>query len=229
MYAGLERAHLEKRRGSKSQAIDYCTKSDSRIDGPWIHGDIGPQAGKRNDLKVFVQAVADGLCRDDCFDQFPEFLARYPRFVDSVFERRRIKQLVAPLFNPREGWQQTLWNTLVTVPDPRSILWHYDSAGNTGKSWFANSCPNAYVITGGKHADIFFAYQFEKIVIFDWPRDHEDRFPYGVAESFKNGYFLSTKYEVKRVRFEVPHVVVFSNFYPDRSKLSNDRWEIYEL
>lgn len=228
-YTGLERAHVERRLGSKEQAINYCTKDDGRIAGPWLFGELGNTAGKRNDLKVFVDAVSNGLNRDDIIDEFPELLARYPRFVDAVFERKRVKELPTPDFRPREGWQQSLWTTCCTEPDPRAIIWYYDSTGNTGKSWFANSCPNAYVITGGKHADIFYAYKFEKVVIFDWPRDHEERFPYGVAESFKNGYFLSTKYEVKRVRFNVPHVIVFSNFYPDRSKLSQDRWEINEI
>jgi hypothetical protein len=226
---GLERAHLERRAGSKAQAIDYCTKDASRVEGPWVFGNIGSSTGKRNDLKVFVDSVTNGLNRDDIIDEFPEVLARYPRFVDHVYERTRIRSLIAPVFEPREGWQSNLWTTCCTVPDPRAVLWYYDSAGNTGKSWFANSCPDAYIVTGGKHADIFYAYKFEKIVIFDWPRDHEDRFPYGVVEAFKNGYFLSTKYEVKRVKFAVPHVIVFSNFYPDRIKLSQDRWEINEI
>lgn len=30
-------AHFERRRGSRIQAIDYCRKSESRVDGPWIH------------------------------------------------------------------------------------------------------------------------------------------------------------------------------------------------
>lgn len=229
LYPGLERAHLEKRRGSKNQAVDYCTKPDTRIDGPWVFGELGNTAGKRSDLSVFVSAVADGLSRDDVIEKFPDVLAKYPRFVDAVFERKRVQGLPEQVFTPREGWQQELWTTLCTEPDPRTVIWYYDSTGNTGKSWFAINCPGAYVITGGKHADIYYAYNFESIVIFDWPRDHEDRFPYGVAESFKNGYFLSTKYEVKRLRFRVPHVVVFSNFYPDRIKLSQDRWEINEI
>lgn len=36
---GLERAHFETRRGSAAQAITYCTKKDTRVDGPWEWGE----------------------------------------------------------------------------------------------------------------------------------------------------------------------------------------------
>lgn len=167
--------------------------------------------------------------KSDVFDLYPEIIAKYPRFVDSVLERRRIQQLPVVAFSPREGWQQNLFTTLCTPPDPREVIWFYDHLGNQGKSYFARHYPSAYIITGGKHADIYYAYAFEKVVIFDWPRDHEQQFPYAVCEAFKNGYFLSTKYEVRTVRFEVPHVIIFANFAPDQSKLSHDRWNIITL
>lgn len=49
-----ERAHVEERKGTREQAINYCRKEDTRVDGPWIYGDMeidkpGKQ-GKRTDL-----------------------------------------------------------------------------------------------------------------------------------------------------------------------------------
>lgn len=38
----IPRAHFEHRKGSRIQAIDYCRKEESRIDGPWIF----PQGAK---------------------------------------------------------------------------------------------------------------------------------------------------------------------------------------
>lgn len=38
MRSLLERAHLEPRKGTQQQAIDYSKKEDTRIDGPWEFG-----------------------------------------------------------------------------------------------------------------------------------------------------------------------------------------------
>lgn len=35
---GGDKVHLEARRGTQQQAIDYCSKEDTRVDGPWYHG-----------------------------------------------------------------------------------------------------------------------------------------------------------------------------------------------
>lgn len=226
-YNGLERAHLERRAGTKAQAIAYCKKSAGRVAGPWEYGELGAAGGRRSDLKAFVDAVFSGeVLRPEVVVSYPEILAKYPRFVDAVYERKRQRSLPVRSLVPREGWQQVLFTTLCGQPDPREIHWYYDATGGSGKSYFANNYEGGYVITGGKHADVFYAYNFEKVVFFDWPRDFEERFPYGITEAFKNGYFLSTKYETKRVRFEIPHVVVFANFHPDLSKLSQDRWNV---
>lgn len=230
---GFETAHLERRRGTRQQAIQYCSK-EPRLGGPYLYGSTDDLAGTgtRTDLEQFVQAAKDGLSFDQSFDDFPSIHAKYPRFVSSVYERLRNSQLPPiPTFVPTKPWQSELIATLGEQPDSRKIYWYYDQLGNAGKSYFANnfSCDRSYVVTPGKHADIVYAYRFEPFVFFDWPRDAQERFPYSVAESFKNGYFLSTKYEVRRVRFAVPHVIVFSNFEPDLTKLSIDRFEIKRL
>lgn len=44
---GSESAHLEKAMGTPQQAWDYCTKEESRVDGPWTFGDRPVGQGKR--------------------------------------------------------------------------------------------------------------------------------------------------------------------------------------
>lgn len=41
--------HLEKRKGTQDQAITYCKKSETKVDGPWEFGSPGKQ-GQRTDL-----------------------------------------------------------------------------------------------------------------------------------------------------------------------------------
>lgn len=132
---------------------------------------------------------------------------------------------------PREGWQFDLVEYLNGDVDARKVIWHYDLTGNSGKSYFSTRYKkkSSYLVTGGKNQDIYYAYNYEQVVIFDLPRAKEEYVPYDVMESFKNGYFLSTKYECKPVRFNPPHVIIFANFHPDMTKLSYDRWEIKEI
>lgn len=59
-----ERAHVEQRMGTREQAINYCQKADTRIDGPWTFGDMkldkpGKQ-GDRSDLKDACEVLICG-------------------------------------------------------------------------------------------------------------------------------------------------------------------------
>lgn len=226
------RSHLEVARGTAEDNKKYCTK-EPRVEVPFEHGEISI-AGKRTDIESFVDSMNDKiLSTSEIIQQHPMILAKYPRFVSTVRRVLKEKAYTPEPYVPQPGWQTELVEYLRSAPDNRKIRFYVDPTGKTGKSWFADhymhSGERPYVVTGGKHSDIQYAYDYQELVIFDWSRCNEELLPFAVIENFKNGYFLNTKYECVPMWFKVPHVIVFSNHPPDRSKLSEDRWDIHNI
>lgn len=226
-------AHFESARGSADSNRSYCTKQDTRVEGPFEHGVI-KRSGDRNDLAKIRDVIKGNptISVGELAEISPEVIAKYPRFISTL--KKEYAKPKSKTFSPRAGWQFDLSEELLGRPDPRKVIWYWEATGNVGKSYFSlnyvdGSGRHGYVVTGGRHTDIFYGYNFEKVVFFDWTRDNQETVPYSVLESFKNGYFLNTKYESTPVRFETPHVVVFANYPPLMNKLSLDRWDIREI
>lgn len=146
-------------------------------------------------------------------------------------------------------WQQDAYNIMKGDPVPRKINWYYSNKGNLNKSYFCTHVLDNidkkimifddttkshvhYAFCGGKdgiEAIKKNEYMFPEIVIFDLPRAiTEHDVDYKTIESILDQRFLNTKFESKMVRFNQPHVFVFSNFRPDTTNkyMSNDRFII---
>jgi len=73
---GFERAALSVRRGTQEQAIAYCEKEGSRVDGPWHHGEAKEQ-GKRTDLVVVKRSIDSGATDSKLWDDHFSAMTRY--------------------------------------------------------------------------------------------------------------------------------------------------------
>ena len=233
MKAWLPRAHFEPRRGSREQARDYAMKEDTRVDGPWERGEFKQSRGQRSDITEALDFIKGGGSKREVFEQFPEIAAKFPRFVDQALQfAREDKTAKIMILEPRYPWQEKMLEMVEQEPDPRGILWVYDEEGNKGKTYMSKHLVDkygAFYSNGGKGVDICYAYQGERIAVFDYVRDSKEFVNYGVIEQLKNGILFSHKYESGMKRFNVPHVVIMANFMPEREKFSADRLVVIKI
>lgn len=131
-------------------------------------------------------------------------------------------------------WQRKVINIIETEPDDRTINWFWEPHGAAGKSALCKHLVLKYdaVLLGGRSMDAFYSVDTPRIVVFDLTRSsNQTSNPafYETLESIKNGLLFSAKYESKAKIFDSPHLFIFSNNEPDRSMLSEDRWNIHEI
>lgn len=231
------RAHWEIARGTSDQAATYC-KKDNDYDE---YGTFPNQAGHRSDLQVAKEWI-DNFVQQESRAPTPRELAQetgvtYIRYAKGLLEYAR---LVAPSPNLRNGtlreWQEDLAQRIDEDADDRTIHFYVDPNGASGKTWFSQwfltTYPNKTQIIGvGKRDDMAHSIDDSKYVFFiNVPRGQMEFLQYAILEQLKDRMVFSPKYNsCVKVITKTPHVVVFSNEYPDMSKLSNDRYNIKEL
>jgi len=135
------------------------------------------------------------------------------------------------------GWQQDLLRELQGEPSPRTVIWYTDLIGGCGKTELCRRVlrthrDSLYLSSAaGKdmlHQVVKSPYD-PRIVLINLSRQAEGAFSYASVEAIKDGLCFSGKYEGGTRLFPTPHIVVFSNWHPDETKLSADRWDIREL
>lgn len=234
------KAHWEPRRGTQEQAINYASKVDdpTYVEGPWCYGEQKSQ-GQRNDLAGLRDMMKNGATMEEVKNENFDLYCRAKHALDEEYNLIQSKRAKAERLRNYDGvqwkeWQQEILNIVNSTPDKRKIHWYYETTGNVGKSFLTNYLlcdKNAFVVKGGRVQDIQYAYNHEPVIVLDLARTKAEQMDhlYEVMEQFKDGSFLSTKYQSVMKMFSVPHVIVFSNFYPDESKLSADRWDIHNI
>lgn len=119
----LSTAHWEPRRGTQQEACDYCTKTDTRVSGPFEFGTrVVSNQGKRSDLNEIRDLINNGATMASlCQSHFGQFL-RY-----------------------NKGFQLAI-NTVAKKRCRTTELWILSGLTGSGKSWSASEIggPDAY-------------------------------------------------------------------------------------
>lgn len=221
-------------KGTPTQCRTYCIKEGDFKE----YGTMDQhKQGKRSDLSRFVDHVREQgtLSQQEMLEEYPTLMARYPHFVERVFDEYQQQPPIVP--HPLKDWQQDFHEWLRLEPCDRKIYFVVDVTGGGGKSWFSDywcSLHNACVMHPGKYADMAhvwrtYARNSPRTVFIDCPREKLDFFSYTFLENLKDGRIFSTKYDSRLIRFKVPHVVVMMNQHPDMTKLSLDRYHVIEI
>lgn len=210
---------------------DYCKKDGNwKADGICVDSMLRSKKSKKG--YAYEQIMKSGRITEEHFRDHPEILERVGPINEGLAEFRRVRaeQIARQRFQlPQHAYryQAEVITSLREQPDGRSMHWIVDAAGNRGKSTLARFLrlrAGAVVFTGQlQYKDIAHTYDYEPVVVFDIPRSKDYDFLYPIVESFLDGYITSTKYRPVNKACNC-HVIVFTNTYPDKEKLSQDRW-----
>lgn len=234
----IEDQHLTKPNGNDEQNIDYCTADETHP--KWGHKKIilqGPKEfgkrtkqGERTDIAEALEtACAHGLKR--AAEDHGATMVKYHKGIEWVKKQRETQsqEMEALVWKP---WQQRILDRLEQEPHKRKIYYIHDSVGGKGKSTLARYlCINkgALMCNTTKAADIAYAWNGHKIIIFDLPRANMETVNWGAVEAIKNGVMFSAKYESGMKIFAIPHVIIMANSKCPAGTFSDDRIKLIDL
>lgn len=146
--------HLEPARGNRTQCVEYCTKQDTRVEGPWcdevLQSKTMGKQGTRTDLSSAAERIlSTNITKSELAVEHPRMVLQYPRGVQELFAIRSLRA------------------KSVLRPDLRVEV-IYGPAG-CGKTRFATRDLESTFILDGSNSDTlwFDGYQDESRLVLD--------------------------------------------------------------
>lgn len=244
-------ARTAKAVGTHEEARDYCLDDEKRAENTTpvqigeikSHPRLGGQ-GRRNDLESVKNAIENGMSLQELQSNYFQEFAMYGRFLTQYhidFKQRSTQTLLRDSTSSAQlrAWQTECLNICLQPATGRKLHWFWENVGNVGKSYMARYLAlhhQALIVRAMKKADMLHllskSINNAKIVVFDLTRSTESGavdVVYEVIEQLLDQVISSGKYDSQSVWFDTVHILVFANFEPNRSTMSNDRWDVHHI
>lgn len=233
MKKKFPRAHIEKARGTGEDNKKYCSK-----EGEWTETGEVPASGTRSDIAGLVELTTmlrEGSTMTELMEVGGDNYIRNKRKIEEMANAMDNDENIAKKKQSLDKgklrqWQLDAMDRLDNQND-RQILFVVDTEGGQGKSYLGDW------ITFFRHGIMFntttysacaYAYKNHEYVVFDLTRTNVEHINYGTLEAFKGRQLFSQKYESCSKALNECKVVVLTNSEPDMTKLTNDRYDIFD-
>lgn len=232
--------HIEICYGTVEQNRDYLRKQGTDRDTyyephEWVPKEKKKKMNFAEIIKIFCDGAKKGLTPQEVYkdnDTLKGAYAYHYQKIDRMIEKDKQTEIEDQFKESWASWQPKLWQQEILdivkeTPDFRKIYWYYGppNIGKSQISFYIEDTMDALRVEKTDYVNMAKLWTGQKIVIFDLPLAYKD-VDYTLLESVKSGRIMSTKYEPIRKKFIRPHLIVFANFKPDTSMLSEDRWII---
>lgn len=147
------------------------------------------------------------------------------------------KDLVA--YESMYSWQKSVYDLIIgNIPDERAIHLICDPLGNSGKSTLAkglaynhDACVIPLGLTSAQMKSAIVGNGPKSIYIIDLPRNNKSFTEiFDTIEEIKRGFVISCFHgKLQQMFMTRPHIVCFTNEFPDLSYLSFDMWRLYTI
>lgn len=174
------------KKGTDLENVTYCSKDNTKIAGPWEHGEHTEGQGKRNDIHDLKVALKKKRKLSEIAEEMPEMIVKYPRGV-------------------------TLLAACLTedfTPDGMRGIWYVGAPG-TGKSRTARE---EYTDLYNKSQNKWFdGYQGEKAILID-DLDRGGACLSHYLKIWADRYSCQGEVKGGTVKLQHTHLIVTSNY-----------------
>lgn len=142
-------SHVEARRGTVTEAIDYCSKDDDpdhpRLAGPWHYGVPPRGQGSRSDLDQMTLMIKEGKSHFELAEEMPTMVIRFHRGIQVL-----------------ESWlhKPTIREDLFV-----HVLWGPTGVGKSHRVIMAH--PDLFIVPAPEQRMWFDNYVQQSVVLFD--------------------------------------------------------------
>lgn len=135
-------------------------------------------------------------------------------------------------------WQKSIFDLVMKPPHDRKIILICDCGGNKGKSLLAKTlgyrhgaCVIPLGLSSSQMKSAIVDAGPNEIYLLDLPRNNKSfQDIFDTIEELKRGFVISSFHgKLKSLYMSRPHIVCFTNDWPNLSLLSFDMWDLYTI